>query len=314
MKVLFVSSGNNYLGTTPVVKRQAESLSAKGVEIIHFSVKGKGSFGYLSNLSGLRSFIKKESPDIVHAHYSLSAYLSILAGAKPLVISLMGSDVRPGFKSSYLLKIFYFFFRPKIIVKSEKMYDHLGIKNAIILPNGVDIDHFIPRDKAECRQKLGWGSLKIHILFVANPARKEKNFILAEQAFQKIGLQDIEMHSLTDVVHEHVPIWMNAADVVILTSLNEGSPNVIKEAMACNKPVVSTNVGDVEWLLRDVPGTYITSFDPEDVSENLRKAIEFSMSGNPSEGRQRILNYKLDSLSVAEKIISLYNTLLGKNE
>ncbi len=312
MKVLFVSSGNFYLGITSVIKRQADSLSENGIEISHFFIKGKGLLGYMSNLRTLRSFMKREKPDVVHAHYSLSAYLSALAGAKPLIVSLMGSDVKRQWYKNIPFKIFYFLFRPQIIVKSDKMYRELRIRKASVIPNGVDLKQFCPMAKDMCRQKLGWDLQKFYVLFAANPSRKEKKYNLARQAFVNAGLPNAELVSLNDVFPEHVPVWMNAADIVILTSEKEGSPNVVKEAMACNKPVVSTDVGDVRFLLEGVKTSFISTHDPGVISRKLNEAADSILKGEISNGRDRIIMLSLDSETVAGRIIQIYNSLCEK--
>lgn len=108
-----------------------------------------------------------------------------------------------------------------------------------------------------------------------------------------------------------MPLYYNASDVLLFTSHREGSLNVIKEAMSCNLPIVSTNVGDVEWILGSTEGCYIFSFEVSDVVEKIKKAILFTSKNNRTSGRERIINLELDSESVAEKIISIYRGLIA---
>lgn len=309
MKVLFVSSGNYYLGITSVIRRQAESLEACGIEIVHFYIRGKGLKGYLSNLKHLKKAIRSENPDIIHAHYSLSGYLASMAGARPLVVSLMGSDVKNNKAANFPLKIYASLFRAKIIVKSERMFKNLGLPSASVISNGVDLKLFRPVDKMECKRKLGWDLNFRHILFAANPSRTEKNYALAEKAFQQIQSDKLVLKTLTDVNPEDVPLWMNAADVILLTSLKEGSPNAVKEAMACNKPVVSTDVGDIRWLFGNVAGYFISASEVNSIAENILKALSFSEEKQFTEGRERILSLGLDTEVVSGKIIELYENL-----
>ena len=106
MKILFVSSGNSENGVSPIVKAQAESLIKQGIEINFFTIKGRGVKGYLSNIKPLGRFIKQIQPDLIHAHYSLTAFTVSLVKRKPLVVSLMGSDVKSSNKYKFLIKLF----------------------------------------------------------------------------------------------------------------------------------------------------------------------------------------------------------------
>jgi teichuronic acid biosynthesis glycosyltransferase TuaC len=90
-----------------------------------------------------------------------------------------------------------------------------------------------------------------------------------------------------------------------LTSLHEGSPNIIKEAMACNCPIVSTDVGDVRDVVSGTEGCYVTTYDPEDIAEKLKSALQFNKR---TAGREKIQH--LDSNIIAHKIISIYKTIL----
>lgn len=309
MKVLFVSSGNNVTGINPIIFNQGESLKSLNISLIYFTIKGKGIFGYLKNLPKLKKMIQNEGFDIVHAHYSASGVIAYLAGAKNLVVSLMGSDI--SHNMLFLLsKIFSNYFWKITIAKSLEMSVLLNNNLIRIIPNGVNLEIFKPLDKIRCREVLEWNEQGSHILFAANPTRKVKNYNLANNAIKLICNKTINLHTLKNVPHRDIPIWINASDVVILTSHREGSPNVIKEAMACNRPIVTTNVGDVGWLLDSLEGCFIASSSPNDFAEKVESAIEFSKKNRETKGRVRIKYLNLDSASVAKKIIQLYQELL----
>lgn len=305
MKVLFISSGNSANGISPIILNQGQSLIKHGVCVDYFTIKGKGLIGYLKFIPKVRKYIKQNKYDIVHAHYSLSAFVASLAGAGPLIISLMGSDVKS--KSLYRLsiKVFNWIFWSAIIVKSEDMKTSLGLETALVIPNGVDIDKFVPINREEALAYTKWDRTKTHVLFAANPNRFEKNYGLAQDAFKLINEPNIELHSLIDVKNEHMPFYINASDVVLLTSLWEGSPNVIKEAMACNRPIVCTDVGDVKYLFKGVDGCYVTSFNEEDINQKILLALRFSKT----QGINRIEQLELDANSVAKKLIAHYRNV-----
>jgi len=194
------------------------------------------------------------------------------------------------------------------------MRKNIGIKNNEIIPNGVDTLIFQPYQKKSALEKLQWDIRKRHILFAANASLPVKNFSLFQKACKIFEpAQNIDIHTMGKIPHHEVPMHMNASNVIVLTSLWEGSPNVIKEAMACNRPIVSTDVGDVRWVFGDTPGCYVVSSDPDDVATKLKMAIEFSEQHHQTCGRKRIMALGLDSESTASRIITLYESVLKKN-
>ena len=307
MKVLFVGSGNHGK-ISPILKSQGDSLAAAGVEVEYFLIKGKGLKGYLEHTSPLKKHVKENRIDVIHAHYSLSAFAVSLAGVKPIVVSLMGSDVKATRLYKLVIRFFARFFHWRaIIVKSQDMYKDLRIKRALIVPNGVNLDLFKPMDKSACRQSLCWNLEKKHVLFPANPSRPEKDFALAQKS---VGLLDknLEIHVFEQVEHQKTPLYFNAADVVLLTSKWEGSPNVIKEAMACGCPIVSVDVGDVKERIEGVVGCHVAQTrNPEDLAELLKKAMAFEWKTN---GREKLLSDGLDNRQVAESLVGIYKTVL----
>ena len=304
MRVLFVCSGNSSNGISPIIKNQGDSIQKLGVELKYFTIKKRGIKGYLKSIFYLRKYLTEEVFDLVHAHYSMSAMVATFAGAKPLIVSLMGSDVKSKRMYKFLLYFFIRFIWNETIVKTKDMKSSLSCDNVTILPNGVNMDKFLPLDLNTACEKIGWDTNKINILFPSSPTRKEKNFTFAVQAIELCNNAKIRLHVLENVRNEDVPIYLNAANIILLTSLYEGSPNVIKEAMSCNRPIVSVNVGDVEMLISSLNICYLCKPDKYEMSESIAKII--SSNAFVTKGRERILLLKIDELSISKKLLSIY--------
>lgn len=304
MRVLFISSGNSKRDISPIINNQGKSLNDLGVNVYYYTITHKGLFGYLRHVFKLKAFIRNNNFDIYHAHYSLSGYTAWLAGCKPLVVSLMGSDVKSAGISIYLTKFLVKFFWKKTIVKSEDMKITLNVKSVLVIPNGVDFHKFIPIPKNIAINFLNWDINKKHILFAASKNRPEKNYQLFEEAIQLLKLENICIHTLEDIDNNIMPYYLNASDVVVLTSKHEGSPNVIKEALACERPVVSTEVGDVPKLISKINGCFLSAAEPISLATN----IESALIHNKIISRDSIAY--LDSAKIAKSIIDIYKGIV----
>jgi glycosyltransferase involved in cell wall biosynthesis len=312
MKVLFVSRGNAKHGISPIVESQGVSLMREGVQLSYFTIMGKGFFSYFHHIFVLRKYLKSNKFDLVHVHYSLSAYVATLAFAHPLIVSLMGSDIKSSSLSRRIIKTFCILAWKNVIVKSDDLRVTLNIRNINLLPNGVDITVFKEVNQTVCKNQLNWSLEKKHILFAADPARPEKNYSLAQKSLNLLDSKRFEVHFLKNVSHVQTPVWYNAADIVLLTSLWEGSPNVVKEAMACCRPIVCTDMGDIRWLFGNEHGHYISDFVPENIANMIKLALDFSHKNGRTKGRTRIIELGLDSISIAKRIVNIYNTVLIK--
>jgi len=311
MNVLFVSrskSGN----VSPIVKAQGNSLIKAGINVTYYSIDGKGVYGYLKHVLKLHTYLRQNKIDLIHSHYVYSAFTATFTGFRPIIVSLMGSDLEINIILNAVSKLFIRRRWDHTIVKSKEMFHKLGIDEVSVIPNGVNTDLFKPLEKLECKNQLGWSEKGFHVLFAADPTRPEKNYDLFNNCINKLRnrRQIIHAHILQNIPYQMVPIYMNASDVICLTSEREGSPNVIKEAMACNRPLVTTNVGDVEWLINETKGCYVSSNDVDDFSNCLMNALTFSENQGYTEGLNRIKLLELDSGSTAKKILNIYRDLL----
>ena len=323
LRVLFVSSGNSKnFEIAPFIKSQGESLREYGVDVDYFSIRGKGIKGYWKAAKDLKKELTNSKIDIVHAHYSLCALTAILSRPnKPIVVSLMGSDaygeyVGPNkvkFSSRYLTLITFLIqpFAAAIISKSSNIEKYVYLKRkSNTIPNGVNTGMFkVILDKRELRRELGLDENKQLILYLGNKNDTRKNFALVKSAVELLADDSVEIISTYPVSHDLLNKYYNACDVFAMSAFMEGSPNVIKEAMACNCPIVSTDVGDAKWVLGNTEGCFVSGFSPQSFSQNLKYAIEFSNKKNRTNGRDRIFELGIDTHSVAKKILAIYSKL-----
>ncbi len=321
MKVLFVSSGNSSkFEIAPFIKAQGEDLRELGLEVDFFPIKGKGIRGYLKNIKPLRKKIKKGNYDIIHAHFVLSAWVALLTfTGRKIVASFMGSDTYGDvdlqgkrIKSSYINIILAKLIQPfvsKIIVKSKNLEDYIYQKSkCIILPNGVNLEKFKIYKRDEVRTELGLNLNKKYILFLGDKSNPRKNFKLLKDAYDLIRKENESIELLTPfpVTHEMVVKYMNAADVLAFTSFLEGSPNVVKEAMACNLPVVTVDVGDTRWLVEKSTIDVISTKQPTQFADDLLSVLRINCR---SEGRNILIKLGLESKFASNKLIEIYKSI-----
>lgn len=182
----------------------------------------------------------------------------------------------------------------------------MGI-DLLVVPNGVNLDQFVLTEKEEARKICGFEEGKKYIIWCSNPARGEKRYDWACKAVELLHDDHVVLYPVYDKPHDAVVDYMCAADVLLLTSEMEGSPNVIKEAMACNCPIVSTDVGDVKWVTGGVEGTYVAPCgDIDAISGCLREALRRE---GRTLGRQRIEEYGLTTIEIAKRIRTIYDSV-----
>jgi glycosyltransferase involved in cell wall biosynthesis len=161
----------------------------------------------------------------------------------------------------------------------------------------------------EARNLLGLSPGKRYVLFAGKP-RPEKRFLVIREAIKLLREHhnpEVDLLVATGMPHDQVPLYMNAADVLVLASRYEGSPMVVKEAMACNLPVVVTDVGDAREVIAGTDGCYITDGSVEDLVDKLRLAIDF---GSRTNGREKVAHLSLDA--VARRVVNVYERVVGR--
>lgn len=307
MKVLFVSSGRQG-DANPIIRNQGESLRKSGVELEYYVVSGRGWKSYIKSIKPLRKKVSDGQYDVIHAHYSWTAYMASLAtiGMRvSMVVSLMGNDILDHWWYPGLARIVAKIKPWKaVIVKSQEMKERVGMAYAHVIPNGVNMERFKEESKVKSQEILGWDTSKTHVLFPARQEDTRKNWPLAEAAVKRLAKsREIELHAFNNTPNEETPIWYNAADVVVLPSFYEGSANAVKEAMACNAPLVTTDMGDCRERIEGVAGCYVAkTYEVEEFAELLDKALKHGKT----KGRERLLADGIADYQIAEKLITIY--------
>ena len=300
----------------PFVTEQGESLRAAGCEVDYFLVRGN----YVKAVGALKKKIRDFKPDIVHAHFGLSAITAELQGVVPVVTTFHNGETHRWYVNlmSSLMSL-----RAKhVIYVAQHIHDlvFFKAKNYSIIPCGVPMDEMTIIPKDEARNQLGWSADKKYIMFGGAFDNTRKNYALLKAAVERIAgeIECVEMRGLN---RKDCVLRMNACDVFALPTKNEGSPQALKEAMACNCPIVATDVADIKHLLGDLPGHYVLpnkkgnaawwvgdEHSVEELAELLKQALAFD---GRTEGRERIVELGYTNELIAKKIIKIYEQVLS---
>lgn len=306
MNVLVACSYNNGR-VSPFIYEQVESLRKSGIIIDYYLVMGKGILGYLRNLTRLLKVIKRSHPDLIHAHFGLTGILCNLQRKVPVITTFHGCDINVIWLRilSYIPLIFS---KHCIFISKELAKKTLLKRNYSVIPSGIDLDLFYPIDKSVARDLMNIEKSKKLLLFSGSYDDPVKNSSLAISAISQI--EGIELMELKGYTRSEVKILLNACDLALLSSYREGSPQFIKEAMACNCPIVSTDVGDVRSIVSGVEGCLVTGRDPTEIASAIKKALEFADSKQKTNGRTRIIDMKYDLENISKRIIEVYHKVL----
>lgn len=335
MKVLVITNAYPTKETPSLgvfIKSQIDSIRRQGIDIDLLFIKGyQSKFNYLKAILQFwcrlyaRSLSRQRldstlnaSYDLIHAHYGLSGWVARMQFKRPVVVSFMGDDIlgtpakngRNTFFSLFLVGLNKILSRlvNGVIIKSAEMETKLGLPKAVVIPNGVDLELFKPMERVKACQQLNLDPAKQYILFANNPDIAVKNFPLAQRVFQIVQekIKQVELVVVHKETWHKMPLYMNACDILLMTSFHEGSPNTIKEAMACNLPIVSVGVGDVKEVTRNTRNCFVTSRDARQMAEQVIQIID---SNERSNGRERITHLEIQK--VAQQIIDIYQRILN---
>jgi glycosyltransferase involved in cell wall biosynthesis len=303
MRVLVVASYNKGR-FAPFIEEQARALEAQGCVIRFFGLQGKGIGGYTRNLPLLKNEIKAFQPDIIHAHYGLSGLCANMQRRNPVVTTYHGSDINDKkalrfSKMAMRLSAWNFFVSRQTLGKAQLK------KNYSLLPCGIDLSELQLTGKTEARQQMHLTHDKKYVLFAGAFDNRVKNAPLAQQAIENLHDDRVTLLELKGYTREEVTLLMCAADALIMTSFSEGSPQVIKETLACGCPIVSVDVGDVKERVEGVDGCYVAKTrESNELADLLRKALLFE---GKTKGREKIVADGLDNRQVAEELLTIYN-------
>lgn len=299
MKTLVVcslTSGN----LSPFIEEQCNSLIKNNIHIDYLFIKEKGIIGYYRAHKELVQKLKEVKYDLIHAHYGLCGFISVFQNKVPVITTFHGSDIN--YKWLRIISLIVLIKSKHCIFVSEKLKVLMPkTKNSSVIPCGVNIDVFKPMDKEYAKAKLDNIKLNKFVLFSSSFDNKIKNYKLASQVVS--SFQELTLVELKNKGREEVNLYLNSCEFLILTSFNEGSPQIIKEAMACNCPIVSVDVGDIKERLYNVNNCYITSFNTRELVSNIKILLKSSSRSN---GRSELLKQNLDLNSISLRIIYIY--------
>jgi glycosyltransferase involved in cell wall biosynthesis len=305
----------------PFIVDQINDLREIGIHVHVFSFRGaKKIINYLYAWIKLRGVLKKEKIDIIHAHFGQSGIIT-LPKKYPLVVTFHGSDVLGEYSrtgrysiSSFILKYISKIVAnssDEVIVVSEKLGQNLLKGQPYhVIPCGVNLEIFKPEDQVEARKQMGLPLDKKLVLFAGQKDFPVKRFDLAKKAISQLNDINVELLVVNNIPHKFIPVYLNACNALLMTSQHEGSPMIIKEALACNLPIVSTNVGDVSEIIGDVEGCFVcNNDDPESIASALYQAISH---GPITDGFDRAKRYDADI--ICQKVVQVYDQCLLKKK
>ena len=306
--------------------RQARSLMELGciIETYGFA-KRRSIAGLLSSGLALRKIISEFRADLVHVHYAASqALAAVLFSPVPVVISFCGSDLLgnydscgnktwSGYFSSWLSQLAALGAKASIAKTSElkRALWFASCRNTcVVIPNGVNLDEFFPVPRSEAREVLGWSLEDPVVLFMDRKGAWVKDPELAHLVCEKAkcSVPNLRIHVVENIPPNQMPLLFSAADVLLITSRHEGSNNTVKEALACNLPVVSCPVGDIPERLTNVSPSMVVPRNSVSLADAIVKIVR---QGARNNGREQMQNLSLQDIAL--RVMEVYSKVVGGN-
>jgi teichuronic acid biosynthesis glycosyltransferase TuaC len=289
------------------VYEQVRALRVLGLDVDVLFVNGRATqWNYLVGYPRLWRQLACVHYDLIHAHYVFSGLIARAQWSLPIVQSFHAPGQMHTYQGWLCKRLVPWV--DAVIVTSADHKARLGYAGAHIIPCGVDFDLFTPCPRDQARAELGWDTTHQTVLWVGDP-RREKRLDLAYATYEVLRQRrdNVELRVVTKVPHHTIPTYMNAGDVLLLTSDHEGSPVVIKEAMACNLPIVATAVGDVPEVIGGMEGCYLAQQTPADLAAKAALALDL---GGRTQGREAIQH--LSTHAEAQHVLALYEQVLAR--
>jgi teichuronic acid biosynthesis glycosyltransferase TuaC len=282
-------------GSGVFVEQQVNSLLSRGIDIrlMFLDRRTQGASVYYRIPSMLERGLTEFAPDLVHVMYGgvMANQVTKQRGLPPTVVTFHGSDLLGENLSGLARKLISNYGvhcsrkaarrANGIIVVGRHLLKALGqgipASKVQVIPCGIDLARFKLLDQRRCRDRLGWQSADFHVLFATSEGDPVKRLELARAA---VGLLEdakhghVKFHVLSGTPNNEVPYWLNAADVLLLTSKHEGSPTIVKEALACGLPIVSVDVGDVAERIEGIDGCHLAEAEPTALARKLALVFE----------------------------------------
>lgn len=312
IRVLIVCSYRLYSqsGIAPFIEEQVNALKCYGVEFEYFVLHKKGVVGYLTEFNGLLKAIKQYNPDFIHAHYGLCGLLANLQRSIPVVTTYHGSDINS--KSTFWLSLISVKLSSWNVFVSNKLASKVGVKNKCsVVPCAVDLNLFKPQDKQMCRNYFGFNRDEKYVLFSKSFHVPVKNYPLAKESIDILKLKGerVSLIELKGYSREEVSMLMNACDCALLTSFSEGSPQFVKEALACNCPIVSTDVGDVKSVIYGLEQCSITTYEATNVANAIQRTFSYICRDL---NERKCVEQMFSKEVVSKKILNIYYKIIEK--